>query len=384
MKLAFVSSEKLPSPAIRGGAIQVMIDGVVPILSQKHSLTVYTITDELLPNYEVREGVTYIRFPRETYVRDIAASLKQNAYDVVHIFNRPKSIFPFKEASPSSRFVVSLHNEMFSPRKLSDDEARRCMNYATKITTVSDYIRKTVTDRVAGSDDKVRTVYSGFDPSTFHPRWSDKGREIRKAIRSRYGVRGKKVILFIGRLSPNKGPHLLIEALGTVLKKHPNAVLVIVGGRWYSDNAINDYGRRLRALAKPYGRKVIFTKFVPANKIQDYFLMGDVFVCSSQWQEPLARVHYEAMAAGTPIITTNRGGNGEVIKHKENGYIVRDYQSSASFARAIDYMLTYRKEARRMALNGRRKVDSAFTYSHVADRLEKVYLEAFHSSPTPL
>ncbi|MCY8887189.1 glycosyltransferase, partial [Bacillus spizizenii] len=66
----------------------------------------------------------------------------------------------------------------------------------------------------------------------------------------------------------------------------------------------------LRKLALPYRDHVIFTKFIPADDIPNLFLMADVFVCSSQWNEPLARVNYEAMAAGTPLITTNRGGNG--------------------------------------------------------------------------
>ena len=59
--------------------------------------------------------------------------------------------------------------------------------------------------------------------------------------------------------------------------------------------------------------------------------MGDLFVCSSQWNEPLARVHYEAMAAGIPIITTNRGGNAEVMNQGKNGIIIDDYDQPKAF-----------------------------------------------------
>lgn len=384
MRLAYVCTEKLPCPAVKGGAIQIMIDGIIPILTKKHKMTVYSITDESLPNYEVKDGVTYYRFPRETYIADVAASLKQHTYDVVHVFNRPKNLFPLKAASPDSRFVVSLHNEMFAAHKLSDAEAELCVRYATRITSVSDFIKKTVSDRVEGSEPKLRTVYSGFNPQTFHSRWSAKGQEIRKSLRAKYGVQNKKVILFVGRLSVKKGPHLLISAMGSVLKKNPNAVLVIVGGRWFSDDAVDNYGRILQRLARPYGNKVIFTKFVPANEIQNYFLMGDVFVCSSQWQEPLARVHYEAMAAGTPIITTNRGGNGEVISHGVNGYIVKEYNQAESFASAINIMFASREKALSMARTGRQKVDSAFTFDHVAERFNNVYMEAYNSQPTAI
>ncbi|ANY67147.1 glycosyl transferase [Paenibacillus sp. BIHB 4019] len=384
MRLAFICTEKLPSPAVRGGAIQIMMDGVSPFLSQNHQLTIYSITDAALPNRETRGDIKYIRFPRDSYVEDVASSLKEYAYDVVHVFNRPKNVVIYKEASPTSRFVVSLHNEMFETNKISDIDAELCVEYVHKITTVSNYIKSTITRRVPAAENKTEPIFSGIDPNSYHPIWTSRGLQLRNQMRERYGVQNKKVILFVGRLSVKKGPHLLIEAMDRVLDEHPDAVLVIVGGKWFSDNTVDSYGQWLLKLAEPYRSRVIFTKFVQAGEIQNYFSMGDVFVCSSQWQEPLARVHYEAMAAGVPVITTDRGGNAEVVQHKRNGYIVRTYNSSDSFADAINYMLTYRDEARTMAFRGREMVEGFFTFKHVADRLNKIYMDAYRSEPTPL
>jgi glycosyltransferase involved in cell wall biosynthesis len=376
MKIALICTEKLPCPAIRGGAIQIMIDGVSPLLSKEHDVTVYSITDPKLPRQENRNGVKYIRFPTNTYIGSVAKSLPKHSYDIVHVFNRPKDVPQYKAASPKSKFVVSLHNEMFHKLKLSDAEALKTIRSVEKIMTVSDYIGTTVTERFPSAKSKVQTVYSGFDSSRYLPSWSSKAAPIRSRLRKKYGVSGKKVILFVGRLSDKKGPDLLIEAMKEVLAKHKDAVLVIVGGKWFSDNTVNTYVRTLYAMARPYGNKVIFTKFVPANQIPDYFLMADVFVCSSQWQEPLARVHYEAMAAGVPIITTKRGGNPEVIKHGENGLVAENYQKSSTFARMINYMFSNPDEANRMARNGRRFVKSNFTFNHVTNRLLRVYKEA--------
>jgi glycosyltransferase involved in cell wall biosynthesis len=359
-----------------------MMDGVSPYLGRKHQLTIYSVSDESLPDQEVRSGIKYIRFPREQYVEEVCRSLKKNTYDVVHVFNRPVNVLKYKAASPSSRFVLSLHNEMFADNKITDEEANLCVQYVHKITTVSNFIKKTVTDRVPAAENKIVPIYSGFDPDRYYPVWTARGKSIREQLRKRYGIQNKKVILFVGRLSVKKGPHLLIQAMKRVLKKHSDAVLVIVGGKWFSDDSIDDYGKWMLKLAKPYKSKVIFTKFVPANEIQNYFSMGDVFVCSSQWQEPLARVHYEAMAAGVPVITTDRGGNAEVIKHKENGYIVRDYTSSTSFAKAINYMLTKKEKAMAMAQKGRQLVDSNYTFEHVANRLNNIYMKAYSDQPT--
>jgi glycosyltransferase involved in cell wall biosynthesis len=376
MKIALICTEKLPSPAIRGGAIQILIDGVSPLLSKNHDVTVYSITDPKLPRQENRKGVKYIRFPASTYIGSVARSLPKFSYDIVHVFNRPKNVPRYKAASPQSKFVVSLHNEMFHKKKLSNSEALNTIRSVKKIMTVSNYIGSTVTNRFPSAKSKVKTVYSGFDASRYLPSWSSKAAPIRSRLHKKYGISGKKVILFVGRLSDKKGPDLLFKAMKDVLAKHKDAVLVIVGGKWFSDNTIDNYVRTLHKLAKPYGNKVIFTKFVPANRIPDYFLMADVFVCSSQWQEPLARVHYEAMAAGLPIITTKRGGNPEVIKHGKNGLVAVSYQKPSTFARLINHMLSNPDEANRMARNGRLFVKSNFTFSHVTNRLLRVYKEA--------
>jgi glycosyltransferase involved in cell wall biosynthesis len=292
------------------------------------------------------------------------------------VFNRPRNVPLYKAAAPKSKFVVSLHNDMFNSAKLSDVQGARTIRAVEKITTVSDYIGSTVTKRFPSAKSKVQTVYSGFDISRYVPAWSAEAAPIRTKLRRKYGISGKKVILFIGRLTDKKGPDLLIKAMKQVLPKHPDAVLVIVGGRWFSDNTVNDYVRRLYTLAKPFGNKVVFTKFISADEIPDYYLMADVFVCSSQWQEPLARVHYEAMAAGVPVITTNRGGNPEVIRDMENGLVIQNFRNPSAFAKGITYILSRPDEARRMAQNGRRFVESDFTFQHVANRLERVYEEA--------
>ncbi|WP_123041244.1 glycosyltransferase family 4 protein [Cohnella candidum] len=377
MKLAFICTEMLPSPAIKGGAIQIMIDGVAPLLARRHDLTIYSITDPKLPNLETRDGIRYIRFPASAYVGSVARSLSKHAYDVVHVFNRPRNVSRYKAAAPASKFVVSLHNDMFNRAKLGDSEGLRAIRDAEKIITVSDYIGSTVTQRFPSARPKVQTVYSGFDLSRYRTAWDPEAPGIRARLLKKYGLTGKKVVLFVGRLTDKKGPHILIKAMKEVWSEHPDAALVIVGGKWFSDNTVNDYVRELYAMAKPYGNKIKFTKFVPADQIPDYYLMADVFVCSSQWQEPLARVHYEAMAAGVPIVTTDRGGNAEVIRDMDNGLVVQDYWKPSAFARNINYLLSRPDEARRMAINGRRFVEDDFTFEHVADRLDRVYEEAF-------
>ncbi|TGA98091.1 glycosyltransferase family 1 protein [Sporolactobacillus shoreae] len=376
MKLAFVCTEKLPSPAIRGGAIQIMIDGISPYLSSNNDLSIFSITDPQLPDHEIRDNVHYLRFPRKNYSDLVKSELARHEFDLVHVFNRPVYLSQYKAASPKSHFVLSLHNEMFSPNKISSQMGHAAIGSVDKIMTVSRYISETVVSRFPEAESKLEIVYSGIDLGLFHPSWTIEGKKIRDTLRHKCHLEDKKVILFVGRLNPAKGPHLLIKAMKQIIEDYPNAVLVIAGGKWFSDNGMNQYVHYLRKLAKPLGNHVFFMGYVPSQHIPDLFAMADLFVCSSQWQEPLARVQYEAMAAGIPIITTNRGGNSEVVTHKQNGLVLNNYQSSGAFADAIDFLFSNGYAAKMMAHNGRKQAASLHQFSQVAKRLESVYLRA--------
>lgn len=376
MKLAIICTEKLPAPSIKGGAIQMMIDGVTPYLSKIYKLTIFSVSDPELPDREEKNGVQYIRFPREEYRFHVANELTHHQFDVIHVCNRPKNVLLYKQSAPGSKFVLSLHNDMFSIKKLSEAEGKEVVEVVSAITTVSNYIKETIIQRFPEAEEKIRVVYSGVDLSSFPLIKSKEWQQVRDSFRKRYNLEDKKVILFVGRLSKTKGPHLLIQAMKALEKKHDNLVLLVVGGKWFSDDGMNRYVHTLYKLAQQLKDKVIFTKYIPAKLIHEAFISGDVFVCSSQWNEPLARVHYEAMAAGIPLITTNRGGNAEVVLHNFNGLIIDDYSNPSAFANAINYVLKEPEMCGWMCHNGRKFIEVNFTFKHVADRLMSVYENA--------
>ncbi|MFC0298893.1 glycosyltransferase family 4 protein [Geobacillus jurassicus] len=379
MKIAYICTEKLPAPAVRGGAIQVMIDGIAPLIARRHELTIFSIADPLLPPEETNGNICYIRFPKLTYETDVARALTACKFDVVHVFNRPIPLSDYRTSAPQSAFVLSLHNDMFSPLKITAEQAKRALDASTLLTAVSEYIKRTVTNRYPVDPQKVKVIYSGVDVAQYIPVWTEEGKRIRQAERQAYGLTDKKVVLFLGRLSKTKGPHLLIQCLPLLLARHPEVVLVIVGGKWFSDSSGSEYIDWLHQLAAPMTDRVLFTNYVPHSHIPKLLLMADVFVCSSQWHEPLARVHYEAMAAGIPVVTTNRGGNAEIVRHGETGFVIDDYQNPHAFFEAIDYMLTNRREAETMAKKARKLVERQFQFHHVARRFEAVYIEALSS-----
>jgi spore coat protein SA len=379
MKVALVCSEKLPVPPIQGGAIQLYIEGIVPFLSKKHQVTVFSIAHPNLKDQEVVNQVEYFRIPvssksKQKYVALVAEELTRRKFDLVHIFNRPKSFRTFYQASPESKFILSLHNEMFAANKITQEEACFCLETVDQVITVSNFIKNTVEIKYPVAVGKVRTIYSGVNPADFYPVWTEEAREIRDRIKRQFGIGNGKVVLLVTRFSKKKGVHLVIEAMQEVLRRHPQTILLVVGSKWYGSNKVDEYVAYVHRLAQELPEnQVIFTGFIPPKQVVEFYACGDVFVCASQWQEPLARIHYEGMAAGLPIITTARGGNPEVIEGYGNGMVIKDYKNGQEFAAAINYLLENSETALAMGHRGRKLAEEKYHWGRVAQEIMEVY-----------
>jgi len=377
MNILMICTEKLPVPNIRGGAIQTYIDGVSSMLAQHHQLTILGRDDPDLARVEQAGAIRYIRVPSdnifEVYAANIVQFLQQSGeqFDIIHIFNRPRLVLPVRQVAPSSRIILSMHNDMFEMKKISRQEAAAALEQTERIVTVSQYVGQRIAAQFPQAASKLRPIYSGVDPTRYAP-WleSDAARQARDTIRQQHNLGSRKVILFVGRLTRNKGPHVLVRAMWHL--KHTDASLVIVGGAWYSDNRVSDYIAYVRALANRSPIPVVTTGFIPQQEVYQWFNAADVFVCTSIWNEPLARVHYEAMASGLPFITTARGGNPEVVTG-ENGLLVQDPENPQEYANVLNDMLSDVERARRMGLNGRRTVEQQFTWPRVASEILGVW-----------
>ncbi|WP_018754273.1 glycosyltransferase family 4 protein [Paenibacillus terrigena] len=377
MNILMICTEKLPVPNIRGGAIQTYICGVASLLSKHHRITILGRTDPDLPLDEIVDGIRYVRVDSEglldVYSRGVISFLEHTTehFDIIHIFNRPRLVLPVRNVAPFSRIILSMHNDMFNPYKLHSSEGNAAIEQLERIITISNYIGTAICDYYPHAAHKLKTIYSGVDLDRFAP-WmeSPSALRARESLRAEYNLQNKKIILFVGRLSRNKGPHVLVRAMSKL--NHSDAALVVVGGAWYSDNTISDYVAYVRALAERAPLPVITTGYVQAHDVHRWFYAGDVFVCTSLWQEPLARVHYEAMAAGLPFLTTARGGNPEIIVNN-NGLLVTNPEDPSEYAEKLNTMLSDMNRARQMGINGRRLAERNFTWERVANDIRSVW-----------
>lgn len=381
LNILMICTEKLPVPPVRGGAIQTYIAGISRFLSERHELTILGTSDPSLPDEEIVNNIRYVRVDGnhvlEIYAERVISFLKKNAFDLIHVFNRPRLIPLIREAAPHSRLILSMHNDMFNYDKIQPQEALTAINEVERIITVSNYVGNTICSLYPQAASKVHTIYSGVNLDRFIP-WekSNSATQIRQKLRAEHNLQDKSVILFVGRLTPKKGIDLLVQALKEVHFDHSNIALVIVGGTWYSEDKVTDYVSYVRILAERAPFPVITTGYVPAHLIHEWFWAGDIFVCPSKWQEPLARVHYEAMAAGLPFLTTARGGNPEVVI-EQNGLIVEHPEDPLEFAEKLKILLSDSKLRQRMGQTGRRLAEERFSWERVAQDVLEVWKPRF-------
>ena len=184
---------------------------------------------------------------------------------------------------------------------------------------------------------------------------------------------GRKNILFIGAIRERKGPHLLVNAMTQVIKKHPDAVLIIGGGSTVHTNATGAYAEKIFRAAEQFKGNIRILGFVQPSEVPDTYLLGDVFAAPSIWDEPFGLVAAEASSCGLPVVASKCGGLPEIIKDKETGLIVDDPENIDELAQKIVALLDDRALAEKYGKAGRALMEKEFTWNRVAKENEELF-----------
>lgn len=197
-----------------------------------------------------------------------------------------------------------------------------------------------------------------------------------------------KIVVFIGRVTPEKGIHVLINAMPRVLESVESCTLLIVGGfglnppqagRWNRSGPNGDafeglkadYEGYLTSLAMPLGDRVRFTGDLPHTELAAYYRLGDVFVHPSLWNEPFGMTLTEAMVCERPVVSTRTGGIPEIVVEGETGYLVEPDDTGALADRIVRILKDDQLRAA-MGQAGRRRVEENFSWENTANGLVRI------------
>jgi len=262
-------------------------------------------------------------------------------------------------------FVVTSHGTGIlaaSEQKNYIPLSKDALNRAKKIITVSGDTKGWLLETF-GKDflHKTRIIPGGIYLEDFPPT-----KKI-KIINKRYRLKNKKVVLFTGKLTPQKGVCYLIQAA-----KDIKGEIYIIGDGPEKKN-LEDLTYKLKL------KNVHFLGYMGGNKkneLEEFYYRADVFVAPSVWDEPLGLVILEAMTTRTPVIATRKGGIPLAVKDGINGFLIRP-KNSRQIAEACNKLLEDNVLRRKMGIAARQTVEDKFVWKKIAKKYIRLYEDAY-------
>jgi spore coat protein SA len=329
-------------------------------LAARHDVEVMTRPDTRLGGDGELQGVRWWCWSGPDPLEAVCARLSERSVDAIQTHQHAGWIPELASVAPVVAIVHNLPEQNgWGPAELAG------LDRASRVISVSWFIAR----RIGPS---AEAVHTGADLGAYQARWTATGCGWRVMARDAWGVdHHVPVVLFVGRLIPEKGVSLLFDAWPAVRSAVPDACLAIVGGR--TSYAPEFADRVAERAARLEGVALVGPQ--PVGAMPCCFAAADVLVVPSQWEEPLGRVAYEAMAAGVPIVASRRGGIPEVVHDGVNGLLVDPPDDEAALASAIVRVLSDSPMAERLGRAGRRLAETTYDFSRFTDRLDAIYRE---------
>ncbi len=239
----------------------------------------------------------------QRYAKLAAWISREEQFDIIHAHDWMTYPAGMAVSALSGRpLVVHIHSTEFDRsgehvNQMVYDIERQGMHAADKVIAVSHLTKNIVVSRYAVPEDKVEVVYNAIDRDNGVVGFVNPGIS-----------KDEKIVLFLGRITMQKGPEYFLAAAKKVLEIMDNVKFVMAGS--------GDMIRRTIEMAAEMGigHKVLFTGFLRGKDVDRVFQMADLFVMPSV-SEPFGLVPLEALRNDVPVIISKQSGVAEVLTH---------------------------------------------------------------------
>jgi len=309
------------------------------------------------------------------YAREVARDIRERGCDLVHLHTISNFIGPIRRANPHARIVLHMHDHSladFDPEVIAPR-----LEEVALVLACSQYVAEEIRRRYPAAAGRCHALYNGVD---------------HRFLEVTPDPAASRTVLFVGRLCPEKGVHVLLSAMDEVSRSHPHASLSLVGPldvapkdfvdphdcdpifsgleRYYRHPG-SYYDLICRQVSALGGRAFLHGR-TPNSEISSHYARAGIFVFPSLWHEPFGIPVVEAMAAGLPVVATRAGALPEVVVDGETGILV-ERGDSEGLAAAISRLLSDGHLRERMGAAGRERVRQLFTWERSVARLEELY-----------
>ena len=201
------------------------------------------------------------------------------------------------------------------------------------------------------------------------------------ALRTRLGFGPRDfVMLFCGRLEPDKGIHKLMEALSKL--PVPNIRLLIVGSPFFGRTQQSSFLRKLEQQAKALGDRVQFTGYIPNEDLPDYYRLADLVCVPTLVEEAAGLVAMEAMACGRPVLATRSGGMPEYLEGSQAVLVERSENIADQLAWSIRMLYEHPALCAEMGAAGAKRAQD-FSVARYYDEFVRIVSEIAQNGGTP-
>ena len=291
----------------------------------------------------------------EEYAQCCIKLMKDQNFDVIHAHDwvtYPAGLALSKKFSKP--LIVHVHATEIDRsgsvvnKKIFNIE-RKGMKAASLIIAVSEYTADIIVNNYGIPRDKIKVVHNGASTKTY---------------RGKYQVykNGEKIVLFLGRITGQKGPYHFVEAAEKVLQKLENVKFLMVGWGDLAPSTIETVA------AKNLGTKILFTGFLRGWQVERAYRSADVYVMPSV-SEPFGLTAVEAIQQNIPVILSKTTGVGEILNR---GVVKLDFWDTNKIADAIIKILTNPNWANELVNNGKEEI-SQLTWEDSAQKCVNYY-----------
>lgn len=229
-----------------------------------------------------------------------------------------------------------------------------------RLVAVSNYIQRQLIEKGVPST-AIDVVYNGTDMGL-----QSYGEDV--TVHEEFDIpRDRRLVGLVGRVAPEKGHMLTVQALPDIVREHPQTHVMFVG------RCDNEYATDLKAEAMRLGvaDRVTFT----GNRADvPRFFDSMLFSVLPSVMESFGLAVIECFARGRPVVATNVGALPELVLPNVTGLLCE--RTPSSLADSMDYMFRHEEERQRMGDNARRMIEEKFSAGEMVRRLEEVYVRA--------
>lgn len=313
---------------------------------------------------ELRRGLRPGSFRRD--LRALRMLFDEQQFDIVHTHGSQDSWLATLAAlatRPRPAIVRSRHNTF----PVAGHPVNRWLyRQVDWVVTIAPQVNELICRPLGFPESRVTPIYSAPDPTRFYPRAP------KPELRAELGIpEGVPIVGKVGRLAPEKGHHLFLQAAAIVLREFPEARFLSVG-RGRSRAELEALIGRLGI-----GERVILTGF--RTDVPDIVALFDVFCLTPTAGESLGTSILEAFCMEKPVVATRVGGTGESVHDGETGFLIEpapEAEQVEAIARAIVRLLRDPELRVRMGRAGRELVERRFSPVELAQKTEQVYRRA--------